>query len=270
MKMKTTLLCLSVLLAAASGYARPGREAGRDTLTVISLPERPAREAAPAPGADEKSPTAKSEWLPAFDAVEVSAPIDIYLVCVPASEAPRIVFDTKGNSAVKFRAEVRDRVLRITERESVIPSARTQTTRTAATLYYNELTAFSVTDAEALFAETVSGQLFNLTVGGKAAVTLTFDVQDLQLDLSGHSRAVIDGAATYLTVELSTGSLDAKALNVFAARVRASNSGIAQVQANDRLEASTATGGRIYYLPTPRIIRSNTKFLGNDIQVLTE
>ena len=58
----------------------------------------------------------RSEWLTSFTAVEVSAPLDVKFVQVPDTEAPKIVYDTKGSYTTKFRAEVKDKVLRITER----------------------------------------------------------------------------------------------------------------------------------------------------------
>lgn len=46
----------------------------------------------------------------------MSAPLDVKFVQVPDTEAPKIVYDTKGSYTTKFRAEVKDKVLRITER----------------------------------------------------------------------------------------------------------------------------------------------------------
>lgn len=56
----------------------------------------------------------RREWLTSFTAVEVSAPLDVKFVQVPDTEAPKIVYDTKGSYTTKFRAEVKDKVLRIT------------------------------------------------------------------------------------------------------------------------------------------------------------
>ena len=64
----------------------------------------------------------RREWLTSFTAVEVSAPLDIRFVPVPDTEAPKIVYDTKGSYTTRFRAEVRDKVLRISERARRAPS----------------------------------------------------------------------------------------------------------------------------------------------------
>ena len=76
----------------------------------------------------------RREWLTSFTAVEVSAPLDVKFVQVPDTEAPKIVYDTKGSYTTKFRAEVKDKVLRITER-----SDARRPDRTSVTVYYNSL-----------------------------------------------------------------------------------------------------------------------------------
>ena len=67
----------------------------------------------------------RREWLTSFTAVEVSAPLDVKFVQVPDTEAPKIVYDTKGSYTTKFRAEVKDKVLRITERSDARRPDRT-------------------------------------------------------------------------------------------------------------------------------------------------
>ena len=62
------------------------------------------------------SPTEHNEWLTTFEAVAVDADLDIKFVKVPDTEAPKIVYDTKGSYTSKFRAEVKDKTLRISER----------------------------------------------------------------------------------------------------------------------------------------------------------
>jgi len=84
----------------------------------------------------------RREWLTSFTAVEVSAPLDVKFVQVPDTEAPKIVYDTKGSYTTKFRAEVKDKVLRITER-----SDARRPDRTSVTVYYNSLERVAIADA---------------------------------------------------------------------------------------------------------------------------
>lgn len=110
--------------------------------------------------AQEQDPaTGVSEWLTSYSALVVDAPLDIRLVQIPASEAPKIVYDTKG-SDTKFRFTVKDRVLKITERPSSQRVGRSQVT-----LYYSELEQLTVYDASVTFADTLRRKLFDLSVG---------------------------------------------------------------------------------------------------------
>ena len=103
----------------------------------------------------------RREWLTSFTAVEVSAPLDVRFVQVPDTEAPKIVYDTKGSYTTKFRAEVKDKVLRITER-----SDARRPDRTSVTVYYNSLERVAIADAVATFDSTLVATVLDLTVGG--------------------------------------------------------------------------------------------------------
>jgi hypothetical protein len=209
----------------------------------------------------EAGDTARREWLTGFATVEVAGPFAIRFVRVADDEAPRIEFDTRGCTRSRFRAEVRDRVLRITERD-----VAGRDMQTAVTLYYNRLDAVSVSDAGAEFADTLRGTLFDLTVGGTASVAATFDVGDLRVVLSGRSEAVLEGSARYLTAAVSTGTLTACGLATTAVAVEVSNSGRAEVRPTDRLEAVVATGGKVTYRGAPEIVRTRTGFMGGTIE----
>mgnify|MGYP000682738135 FL=1 len=91
------------------------------------------------------SPTEHNEWLTTFEAVAVDADLDIKFVKVPDTEAPKIVYDTKGSYTSKFRAEVKDKTLRISER----PDSR-RPDRTEVTVYYNTLQSVSLSGAAAV------------------------------------------------------------------------------------------------------------------------
>ncbi len=130
----------------------------------------------------------RREWLTSFTAVEVSAPLDVKFVQVPDTEAPKIVYDTKGSYTTKFRAEVKDKVLRITER-----SDARRPDRTSVTVYYNSLERVAIADAVATFDSTLVATVLDLTVGGMAQVTARMDVKDLKMELTGKSTATLTG-----------------------------------------------------------------------------
>ena len=196
----------------------------------------------------------RREWLTSFTAVEVSAPLDVKFVQVPDTEAPKIVYDTKGSYTTKFRAEVKDKVLRITER-----SDARRPDRTSVTVYYNSLERVAIADAVATFDSTLVATVLDLTVGGMAQVT------DLKMELTGKSTATLTGAVRYLSLFVSTGKLEAAGLEVMAAEANVTSSGVAALWVTDRFQGKTSTGGKITYKGAPPIVRSGAKFMGGDI-----
>lgn len=205
------------------------------------------------------------DWLTSFTAVEVAAPLDIRFVRVPDTEAPKIIYDTKGSTSTRFRFEVRDRVLTITER----PDSR-RTERTQVTVCYNTLERIAVADAVAKFDSTLRATVLDLTIGGEARVEAQLAVKDLNLNQTGRSRATLSGEARYLTLYLSTGSLDARALETMSTEANVTSSGTATLWVTDRFEGKTSTGGKITYRGTPTVVRGGTKFMGGDITRIEE
>lgn len=202
----------------------------------------------------------RREWLTSFTAVEVSAPLNIKFVQVPDTEAPKIVYDTKGSSTTRFRAEVRNKVLHVSERAD---SRRAE--RTSVVVYYNALERIAIADAVATFEGPITATLLDMTVGGMAQVTAAMDVKDLKMELTGKSTATLTGSVRYLSLFLSTGKLEASGLEVMAAEVNVTSSGSASLWVTDRFQGKTSTGGKITYKGTPPVVRSGSKFMGGDI-----
>lgn len=205
------------------------------------------------------------EWLTSFTAVEVTAPLDIHFVRVPDTEAPKIIYDTKGSTSTRFRFEVRDRVLTVSER----PDAR-RAERTQVTVYYNSLERIAIADAAATFDSTLVATVLDLTIGGMARVKAPLEVKDLKLELTGKSHASLTGTVRYLSLYLSSGSLDAGTLEVMSAEANVTSSGSASLWVTDRFEGRTSTGGKIAYRGNPTIIRGGEKFMGGDITRIGE
>lgn len=204
-------------------------------------------------------------WLTAFTAVEVSAALDLRLVCLPAAEIPRIVYNTHGSTTTRFRAEVYDGVLTITERRD----AR-RVERTTVTLYYNTLTRLEVTDASVTLDTPLSATLFDLAADGAARITAPLEVGDLHLELKGKSHTTLTGRARYLTAYVSGAELDASGLETMSSQANVTGSGRASLWATDRLEGKTSAGGSITYKGTPTIVRGAMKFMGGEIVRLEE
>ena len=202
----------------------------------------------------------RREWLTSFTAVEVSAPLDVKFVQVPDTEAPKIVYDTKGSYTTKFRAEVKDKTLRISEKYDSRRPDRTQVT-----VYYNTLQSVSLSGAAAVFEGTVDAVLLDLTLGRKASLTAAFDVKDLRMELTGGSSATLTGKAGYLTLFASTGRVAASGLEVMSAEVNAQSKADVSLWITDRFIGKTTTNARITYKGQPAVVRGGAKFMGGEI-----
>lgn len=201
------------------------------------------------------------QWLPPFTAVEVTAGIDLRFVRIADSETPKIDYDTKGSYTTKFRAEVRDGVLRISERRD---SRRSD--RTSVTVYYTDLRRLSLQEASVTFSGPLETSLLDLSLGGSAQLKCTLSVSDLVMDLSGtNTVATLDGTVRYLRVYASGGRVGASALTVMSAEVNATGSSRVVLHVTDRLEAKTSTGGVVTYKGDPEVLRTDEKFMGGSI-----
>ncbi|MCM1151705.1 MAG: DUF2807 domain-containing protein [Alistipes sp.] len=233
--MKLPILSAAALLLAAAGYAQGGSSAlpGDDV---------------PAAGSECR------EWLAPFERVEVDAAASIRFEQVSDGEAPSIRYDTQGDDT-KFRAEVRDGVLRIRERIDLRRSRRT-----AVTVRYHTLRALTLTDAAASVEGVLTAVSFDLRVGARSSLQAELDVQDLWMELSGDSRAVLTGRVRYLTLDASTGSVEAAGMTCMSARVSAQNKARVRIQATDRLESRATTGAAIENAATPVLHRNIRTF----------
>jgi Protein of unknown function (DUF2807). len=215
--------------------------------------------------AQQTAPAAaeKSEWLPAFTRIEASGAFDVVFERVPDSEAPKIVYDTKGSYTTKFRAEVKDRVLHIRER---IDSRRPE--RTQVRVCYNTLSSFALTDAKASLADTLRQSLLDVALSGGASLEGALEVQDLDMSVSDKASALLGGSARYLTLQVSGGQVNAAELETMSARVSAQSNAEVRVWVTDRLEARTSTGAVLRYRGEPAIVRTALKFMGGEIKPL--
>lgn len=80
----------------------------------------------------------------------------------------------------------------------------------------------------------------------------------------------LTGSARYLTLFISSGVLEAAALEVMSAVSNVTSSGTASLWVTDRFEGKTSTGGKITYKGSPTIIRGSMKFMGGDITRIRE
>lgn len=205
--------------------------------------------------------TQRSEWLPEFTDVKIKAAIAVRFVRVPESEAPRIVYDTKGVADSKFRAAVDNKgMLTVTERISLDRRSRTEVT-----IYHHALRSIRIADAAATFSEPLKENVVRLHISDGADVKAEFAAYDTEAVLTGRSRLEMSGKVRYLELEASTGTVAADSLEVMSADIEASHGASISLKVTDRLKAGASTSATIKYKGDPVVVKYSSGLIGGHI-----
>lgn len=206
------------------------------------------------------------ENLSSFNSIDVNAPIKLTLIKIDKSEAPYIIYDTKGCYTSKFEFEVQkkgDGILKIDERSD---SKRESVTEVE--VYFNELTDISISKADVTVIGTLDTQLIDLYISNDSHFVADVDTLDIKVYASGKCCIVLTGKARYQTVDISTADYNAAKLNTVSTVASSSHSATVKVNALERLEAKSSTGGKILYCIEPIILRSEITLFGGEIKLL--
>ena len=206
------------------------------------------------------------ENLSSFNSIDVNAPIKLTLIKIYKSEAPYIIYDTKGCYTSKFEFEVQkkgDGILKIDERSD---SKRESVTEVE--VYFNELTDISISKADVTVIGTLDTQLIDLYISNDSHFVADVDTLDIKVYASGKCCIILTGKARYQTVDISTADYNAAKLNTVSTVASSSHNATVKVNALERLEAKSSTGGKILYCIEPIILRSEITLFGGEIKLL--
>lgn len=206
------------------------------------------------------------ENLSSFNSIDVNAPIKLTLIKIDKSEAPYIIYDTKGCYTSKFEFEVQkkgDGILKIDERSD---SKRESVTEVE--VYFNELTDISISKADVTVIGTLDTQLIDLYISNDSHFVADVDTLDIKVYASGKCCIILTGKARYQTVDISTADYNAAKLNTVSTVASSSHNATVKVNALERLEAKSSTGGKILYCIEPIILRSEITLFGGEIKLL--
>ena len=208
--------------------------------------------------------SSKKEYLAPFSAIDVDAHVRLKLVKIQPHEAPYIIYDTKGATTSKFMFEVddRSRTLKISERHD--PQRKTIT---EVEVYFSLLTDISISKADVTIEGTLTSQLLDIYVAHSAHLTAEVDALDVMVYATGKSRIELSGNTRYHTAEISTAHYNAQNLSSVSTIAESSHNAVVRVDADERLEMKTSTGGKIYYSSQPNILRSRVTTFGGEIAV---
>ena len=204
------------------------------------------------------------QWTSTFTEIDVDAPIKLRLVQIAADQAPYIVYDTKGNEASKFTAEVeKGRVLKIRERYD--PK---RVSVTEVEVYFNNLTDITISRAKTVIEGTLDNLMVDIVVSNDATLLATLDVKDLKISISGNSCVELMGEALYHTADVASAQYNAAGLATMSTIVEAHHNSEVRVDAEQRLEAKSTTGGKLFYKSLPELVRTEKTLFGVDIAPL--
>jgi hypothetical protein len=205
------------------------------------------------------------ESLANFNSIDVNAPIKLKLVKIDASETPYIIYDTHGCYTSKFEFEVVSKnggTLKIEERND--PK---RTSITEVEVYFNELTDISISKADTTVQGTLTSQLIDLYISNDSHFIADVDTLDIKVFASGKCCIILTGSARYQTVDISTAEYDASKLKTVSTVAASAHNANVRVNATERLEAKSSTGGKILYVVEPIILRSEITLFGGEIRL---
>lgn len=202
------------------------------------------------------------EFLSSFTALDVDAPIKLTLIKIGENEAPYIIYDTKGVYTSKFTIEIdrKTSTLKISERNDPKRESVTEVK-----VYFNTLTDISISKADVIVEGTLTSNLLDIYISNDSHFVADVDVLDLMAFASGKSRIILTGATHYQTADISTAEYDASKLESISTIATSAHNAITKVDAVERLEVKTSTGGKIYYYTQPVILRSEVTLFGGEI-----
>ncbi|MBO7281786.1 MAG: DUF2807 domain-containing protein [Alistipes sp.] len=202
----------------------------------------------------------QKEYLAPFTTLDVDAPIRLTLIKIKEHEAPYIIYDTKGAEDSKFTFEVKNKKFKVRERYD-----SNRKSVTDVTIGFTSLTDISISRADVTVEGVLTSQLLDIYVSHNAHFSAEVDVLDIMVNASGKSRIELGGKTQYHTADITSAQYNAHHMESTSTIVESSHNGVARVNANERLELRTATGGKIYYYSQPVIFRSVITAFGGEI-----
>lgn len=200
--------------------------------------------------------------LKEFTAIDVDANVKLKLVKVKAHETPYISYDAKGAKSSRFSATVKGGVLKIRERNDPQRQSITEVV-----VGFNTLTDITIAKADAVVEGVLSSRLLDIYISNNANFVAEVDVLDVVVGASGKSRVELSGRTDYHTAEVSSAHYNAQNLYSISTVIESAHNGVARVNAEERLEMKTSTGGKIYYHSQPIILRSRITTFGGEITI---
>jgi hypothetical protein len=112
--------------------------------------------------------------------------------------------------------------------------------------------------------------MLDINLDDGARLKAELNVVDLVITLEGDSFAELSGISQYHTATISHSQYNASDLWSLSTRVFSRRGSNAQVDADTRLEAHTASGGVVSYLSDPEVLRTYKSVFGGSISPIVK
>lgn len=133
-------------------------------------------------------------------------------------------------------------------------------------IYYRELTDINASDVELISRDTIRANMFDLSVGSGAKVTLTVQCADAEVAVRGNSALSLSGETDHLTLLATENSkVDTRGLRALSVTIETATVAEVYVTAIERLSARAKTGSTIFFKGEPSILRTRTGSIGASI-----
>ncbi|MDL2320054.1 DUF2807 domain-containing protein [Alistipes sp. OttesenSCG-928-B03] len=200
----------------------------------------------------------KSDQVADFHAVSVSGNINVELI--PAAENS-VDIQLYDSDIKKFKWSVSNGTLSL----SLRPTSGAKARADVRVYYKGALQNISVVDARVTAMDLISHTL-RISVAGGANFTADLDAQDLELEVTGNSVALVSGMAKYATLRATERSrVDTRKMDAVSVEAEAATTAELYVTANERLVANAKSGATIFYAGSPSIFKDRSTKVSSSI-----
>lgn len=199
--------------------------------------------------------------LQPFEAIRVESGMELNLVEVTKSDNLRITYDLSDNDPEKFKFEVKNEVLYITQ-----PRNEKSSSPIVATLYYSGLKRIHAARATLNITQKFSANIADIKLEDGASLMGELVCDDVEISAFTSSRLQITGDIRYLTLKISSSAkAELRELNTMSANINASNGAVVSIKTGERLDVTASTSSVVKYWGEPQIKRMRSSLIGGQV-----
>ncbi len=199
--------------------------------------------------------------LQQFKTVKVEAGIELAFVEAAEGEGVKMVYDLADNDPVKFKFEVKNEVLHISQSRNIRSASIVK-----ATVHYRGMDQLFISRAKVKFSNPLVASMVDVRLDDEADFVGEIKCDDLELSLFTDSHVKLTGESRYLRLKISSSArANLRGLEVMSADINASNSGVVALDCGERLNVIASTNSVVKYWNTPKILRMRSSLISGKV-----